>query len=179
MNTIYTKKGDAGETGLYNGKRVPKNHVRMEACGTIDEANALIGLALMSIQNEAITKQLKQIQHLLFYIGAIVGNPETQSERPNDNDVTVLEQAIDTMTTELPALTHFILPGGTILAARIHVARTAIRQAERRVVTVSQHQDIPPIVIQYLNRLSDYLFVLARYANHKGGVADQPWIANE
>lgn len=179
MSKIYTKQGDEGETGLYNGKRVPKNHVIMEACGTIDEVNASIGLILTCVKNEIITIQLKSIQQLLFTIGAVLANPASSETRPSPADIEHLERAIDDMTSQLPPLKNFILPGGTLLAARIHITRSIVRRAERRVVTVSQHNKVPDNIIRYLNRLSDYFFVLARYGNYKTGIQDQLWASNE
>lgn len=175
MSKIYTKAGDAGDTGLLGGQRVPKNHVRVEAYGTVDEANAVVGIILSRLDDFPQRTELERIQGMLFEIGAILADPEARHERPHDGDVTHLELLIDELTNQLPPQTAFILPGGTSLAATIHFARTIVRRAERRVVTVSQHQTVPAVVIRYLNRLSDYLHVLARFINHDSGVMDRPW----
>lgn len=179
MCPIYTKKGDTGETGLFTGKRVPKNHTRMEAVGTVDECNAVLGVIISSVSDMALRSQLEKIQSMLFEIGALLGNPERRHTRPDDGDVKELELAIDDMTQRLPELHQFILPGGTTTAAMVHLARTVARRAERRVVTVSQHESVEPAVLRYLNRLSDYLFTLARAVNHAAGVAEHKWTSEE
>lgn len=173
---IYTKTGDLGETGLYGGKRVPKNHVRVEAGGTIDEANALIGLAIAQMKTQKIyVRELSVIQGKLFDIGAVLATPEPTTVSITEADVMALEASIDRMTAILPELRAFILPGGSKAAAMLHVARTTLRTAERRVVTVMQHQFVPPIIGQYLNRLSDYLFTLARFVNLNEGGKETLW----
>lgn len=175
MSPIYTKKGDAGETGLFSGKIVPKNHVRMEAVGTVDEANAVLGIIISDVFDLELRNQLEKIQSMLFEIGALLGNPERQHTRPDGGDVKELELAIDSMTKQLPELHQFILPGGINVAGMVHLARTVTRRAERRVVTVSQHEAVDPAVLTYLNRLSDYLFTLARSLNYGAGVAERKW----
>lgn len=190
MAKIYTKTGDAGETGLIGGARVPKNHVRVEAYGTVDEANAALGIILATWDYFTHREELEAMQHMLFEVGAAlategVRHPTVQAVkvsdtlrptlRPNDQDITHLENLIDELSATLPPQTKFILPGGSQLAAHLHVARTALRRAERRVVTVSQHQPVLPTIIKYLNRASDYLHVLARAINQERGVADIPW----
>lgn len=175
MAKIYTKTGDRGETGLLGGKRVPKNHVRVEAYGTVDEANALLGVILAGPDNFPHRSELEQVQGMLFEIGAILADPQVHHHRPNESDVTHLEQLIDVLSLRLVPQTSFILPGGTPLAATLHFLRTIVRRAERRVVTVSQGEEVPPAVAQYLNRLSDYLHTLARYCNFTEGVPDRPW----
>ncbi|MDP3996898.1 MAG: cob(I)yrinic acid a,c-diamide adenosyltransferase [Candidatus Andersenbacteria bacterium] len=179
MSSIYTKKGDTGETGLFTGKRVPKNHVRMEAVGTIDEANANIGLVAAQVTDLNLRAQLEKIQRMLFEIGAVLANPRGAQIRPDDGDVKELELAIDDMTAVLPELQNFIIPNGTPIAAAVHVARTVVRRAERRVVTVSQHEEVPAVLMRYLNRLSDYLFTLARALNNTAGVEEKPWHTEE
>ncbi|MBI3421123.1 MAG: cob(I)yrinic acid a,c-diamide adenosyltransferase [Candidatus Sungbacteria bacterium] len=173
---IYTKTGDLGETGLYGGTRVPKNHVRVEAVGTIDEANAAIGVAMSELRHQqAFLAELAVIQGKLFDIGAAVANPEPTDILITDADIEQLELSIDRMTAMLPELRAFILPGGTKGAAHLHEARTTVRRAERRVATVAQVQMVPPIASRYLNRLSDYLFTLARFVNFNEGGKETMW----
>jgi cob(I)alamin adenosyltransferase len=173
---IYTKTGDAGETGLYGGKRVPKNHVRIEAVGTVDEANAAIGVAIAYLEHQhAFKQELGVIQGKLFEIGAALASPDTTDITLGDADIEVMEMAIDRMTAMLPELRAFILPGGTKAAAHLHAARTAVRRAERRVATVAQLQFVHPVIGRYLNRLSDYLFTLARFVNFNEGGPETLW----
>lgn len=179
MATIYTKTGDKGQTGLYGGKRVPKNNIRVEAYGTLDEANALLGVILARFHYFPHYEELAAIQDMLFDIGATLASPNRPSNRPQAHDVQHLEKLIDELDASLPQLTNFIIPGGTELSALLHLARTFVRRAERRVITVSQHEDVPKSVIKYLNRLSDYLFVLARYCNHEQGIEDKVWKAGD
>lgn len=179
MTAIYTKKGDAGETGLANGQRVPKNHVRMEAAGTLDEANVAVGLLKAAMADVGLRATLERIQSELFSLGASMGNPAHEFARPDDGDIKELELMIDEMTAQMPSLTHFILPGGSHAASLAHMARTIVRRAERRVVTVSQHQEVSPVALRYLNRLSDYFFTLARFINYRAGIADTQWSADE
>lgn len=176
---IYTRKGDAGDTGLRDGQSVPKNHVRIEALGTVDEANAAIGILVNLTDDERVSSELARIQNLLFEIGASLAQLKPESIRPDEADVLELEISIDDMTRQMPPLKHFILPGGTATAAQAHLARTFVRRAERRVVTVSQHQEVPRALIKYLNRLSDYLFTLARYFNHLAVEPDKTWTPSE
>lgn len=175
MAKIYTKTGDQGETGLLGGKRVPKNHVRVEAYGTLDEANAIIGLILARFSYFTHYEELVQVQHMLFEMGAALADPSTRSEQPQNQDIAHLEELIDELTASLPPLTQFILPGGTELAAYLHIARTIVRRGERRVITVQQHQPVRLEIIKYLNRLSDYLFTLARAVNYNQGFKDKVW----
>ncbi len=175
MPNIYTRAGDAGETGLLGGSRVPKNHVRVEAIGAVDEANAVLGIILSRLDDFTHREELEKVQGMLFEIGALLADPNARGARPNEGDVTELELLIDDLSKHLPPQTHFILPGGTGLAATIHFARTVVRQAERRVTTVSQHGTVPDSVMKYLNRLSDYLHVLARFLNHEHGVTEKIW----
>lgn len=173
---IYTKTGDAGETGLYGGKRVPKNHVRVEAVGTVDEANAAIGVAIAYLQHQnAFAQELSIIQGKLFDVGAALASPDDTATTISDADVELLEVSIDRMTSMLPELRAFILPGGSKGAAHLHAARTATRRAERRVATVAQVQFVHPVIGRYLNRLSDYLFTLARFVNYNEGGAETTW----
>lgn len=172
---IYTKTGDQGETGLFGGKRVPKNYVRIEACGGVDEANAFIGLAIDAVQQIGYRNELSHIQRKLFDVGTSLANPVAHVPHITDEDVRGLEIAIDRMMEALPELRAFILPGGSEAATRVQVARAVVRRAERRAVNVAQLQDVPPVVLQYLNRLSDYLFTLARMLNFEAGVGDVEW----
>lgn len=172
---IYTKTGDAGETGLFGGSRVPKNHVRIEAVGTIDEANALLGMTISLLSHKGHKEALTVIQNKLFEIGGALANPNSELSTLTENDIIFLEESIDDMTGKLPELRNFILPGGLTAASILHVARSVTRRAERRVITVSQHQSVPYVVIAYLNRLSDYLFTLARTVNHEAGEEETLW----
>lgn len=175
MPNIYTRTGDAGETDLLGGSRVPKNHVRIEAIGAVDEANAVLGIILSRIDDFTHREELEKIQGMLFEIGALLADPDARRTRPSDGDVMELELLIDDLSQKLPPQTHFILPGGTALAATVHFARAVVRQAERRVTTVSQHGTVPDATHKYLNRLSDYLHVLARALNQEHGVVEKVW----
>ncbi len=175
MSPIYTKTGDKGETGLLDGTRVPKNHIRTEALGTVDEANAWLGVMAARPEIGITRMQLENIQRRLFDLNVVIADPKRVNEHPNEQDIIELERMIDETTEELPKLNQFILPGGTELAALAQLTRTVVRRAERRVVTVNQHQEIPEICIRYLNRLSDYLFTLARALNYVQGVKDNFW----
>jgi cob(I)alamin adenosyltransferase len=176
---IYTKTGDRGETSLFGGRRVPKDTERIEAYGTVDELNSLIGLALLEVADAEMRQVLSDIQSTLFSVGADLATPGIEStekiRRTSDAEVKVLEQAIDRAEKTLPSLTAFILPGGCLLGARLHLARTVCRRAERCVVRLSHLDEINPAVIVLLNRLSDLLFVLARQANHQAGIEEIRW----
>ncbi|RLS32256.1 MAG: cob(I)yrinic acid a,c-diamide adenosyltransferase [Planctomycetota bacterium] len=174
---IYTKTGDAGETGLFGGPRVRKDHARIEAFGTVDELNSHLGLIRTLPGTGVIDELLRQIQCDLFELGAQLATPGDALERISLSHVETLEKAIDRHEELLPSLSSFILPTGTPLAAAVHVARTVCRRAERRVVKLASMPDtaIPVNAIEYLNRLGDLLFVLARYANRQERVADDPW----
>lgn len=154
---------------------MPKNHVRIEAIGAVDEANAVLGIILSQLEDFAHRAQLEIIQAMLFEIGALLADPDARHSRPHESDVRQLELLIDDLSRSLSPQTHFILPGGISLAATIHFARTVVRQAERRVVTVSQHGNVPDVTIKYLNRLSDYLHILARFINQEHGVVEKVW----
>lgn len=179
MAKIYTKTGDAGETGLIGGARVPKNHVRVEAYGTVDEANAALGVILANWDYFTHREELEAMQPMLFEIGASLANPAPSPAsggvRPTSQNISHLERLIDELAATLPPQTQFILPGGSKLAAHLHLARTFLRRAERRVITVSQHQPLPSNIITYLNRASDYLHILARVINQERGIPDIPW----
>jgi cob(I)alamin adenosyltransferase len=170
---IYTRTGDKGETSLFGGARVPKNDPRIEAYGTIDELSSHLGVARAAWPASPIDALLQQAQNDLFEIGAHLASPGT-SRFPGVDPARIaeLETAIDEMEGELAPLKTFILPGGTLAAAQLHVARTVCRRAERLVVALGSDE---AGVVTYLNRLSDYLFVAARFANKRQGVEDVPW----
>lgn len=173
LTRIYTRGGDQGETSLGDGTRVPKQSLRVEAYGTVDEANAAIGLARLHAESDALA-MLARIQHDLFDLGADLCTPETgQHGQPALRIVPAqtdrLEREIDTMNADLPALDSFILPGGTPLAATLHLARTITRRAERLVAALAVAETVNPEAVKYLNRLSDHLFVLSRVANRPAG----------
>ena len=171
---IYTRTGDAGETSLFGGHRVAKNDARIEAYGTVDELNSFIGVARASWPGSSIDGELASSQSDLFDIGAQLASPgQSKFHGVNVARITALERAIDTMESELTPLTSFILPGGSLAAAHLHVARTICRRAERLVVALAD--ETHGSAIAYLNRLSDFLFVAARYANVKHGAADVVW----
>lgn len=179
---IYTRTGDAGETGLFGGGRVAKDHARVEAYGDVDELNAVIGVARSAEPLPRIDEVLVPIQRDLFSIGAMLATPhlekmreQLEKARVDETRIAELERAIDACETELEALRSFILPGGTVKAAALHVARTVCRRAERRVVRLQHEVEIPDVVIVYLNRLSDLLFMLARVANKHAGRGEVTW----
>ena len=174
---IYTKTGDAGQTGLFGGPRVTKDHARIEAFGTVDELNSHLGMARTHSAAEVFDELFRQIQCDLFELGAELATPGEHDERIKVRQVKVLENAIDQYEEELEPLTSFILPTGSPLAASLHVARTVCRRAERRVVTLASRLEttVPANAIEYLNRLGDLLFVLARTVNNKANVVDDPW----
>ncbi|HYT64540.1 MAG TPA: cob(I)yrinic acid a,c-diamide adenosyltransferase [Gemmatimonadales bacterium] len=175
---IYTKTGDAGETGLFGGERVPKDDPRVRAYGDVDEANAAIGLAAALEPAAFEQAALQTIQRDLFTIGAELATPDQEKARGTPigtSEVGALEDLIDKHEATLEPLKNFILPGGTPKAAAFHLARTTCRRAERSVVTLSREQPINPVIIHYLNRLSDLLFVLARAVNKQAGRPDIAW----
>jgi cob(I)alamin adenosyltransferase len=181
---IYTRTGDTGDTSLFGGDRVKKDHARVTAYGTIDEANAAIGLAHAAPgMSAAIRALLEQVMSDLFDVGAELATPHDSEEMlrkrlpvPIDQArINALEHAIDDVDTVVPPLTTFILPAGSEGAARLHIARTVLRRAERDVVSLSQTTFVRAELIAYVNRLSDALFALARRANHDAGVADVAW----
>ncbi|NBW97014.1 MAG: cob(I)yrinic acid a,c-diamide adenosyltransferase [Planctomycetia bacterium] len=174
---IYTKTGDAGETGLFGGPRVRKDHARIEAFGTVDELNSHLGLVRTFPGAAPFDELLRRIQGELFDLGAELATPGDAAERIGMELVDAIESAIDHYEGELEPLKCFVLPTGTPTAAALHVARTVCRRAERRVVGLAAQLDtvIPSNAIEYLNRLGDLLFVLARVANKRENVADDPW----
>lgn len=175
---IYTKTGDDGSTGLFGGPRVAKDDLRIEAYGTVDELNSILGVVQTKTSYEKIRRVLKEVQGELFSVGAALASPEPEkmgTQTITEKNVASLEDTIDRLDSELAPLTSFILPGGNEAAAFLHQARTVCRRAERRVVSLAVHVSISNSLLQYLNRLSDLLFVVARYANHVAGIADVPW----
>ncbi len=174
---IYTKTGDGGETGLFGGGRVPKDDPRVRAYGDVDETNAAIGLAASLELPIFEVDSLQAIQRDLFAIGAELATPDPSKLRTaiTADRVASLEKLIDQYETYLPPLKSFILPGGTRKAAAFHLARTICRRAERSVVTLARDTQINPLIIHYLNRLSDLLFMLARGCNKQTGVPDIEW----
>jgi len=180
---IYTKTGDRGDTGLISSTRVPKNHVAIEVCGSLDEANSAIGMACSHALPEAVGLALQEVQQDLFLIGSTVANCGNQAkdlpvhlaaERTGE-----LEAIIDRLVADVPPLDAFILPGGDQGAAVLHFARTVCRRAERCLVQLMQSEfAVAPLEseLKYLNRLSDFLFVAARYTNHQRGVAETKWL---
>ena len=180
---IYTKRGDKGETSILGGKSISKDHPRIESIGSVDELNAILGLAESSLDDHRIKLLLENAQRSLFFIGAEIagGNANSGNGIPKVSmaDVKELENEIDSMEASLPKLSHFIIPGGTKSASLLHVARTICRRAERRVVAFSKKHRIRPELIVYLNRLGDFLFILARIENRKKRVAEKVWLPRQ
>jgi cob(I)alamin adenosyltransferase len=181
-NKIYTRTGDDGQTGLFGGGRVGKDHARVEAYGDVDELNAFIGSARSVEMMPRIDEILAPVQRDLFAIGALLATPhpdkhkeQLEKARISDQRIAQLEQAIDDGEEELEPLKAFILPGGTAKASALHVARTVCRRAERAIIRLQHTDDVPRVVIVYLNRLSDLLFVLARVANRRAGAGEATW----
>ena len=173
LSKIYTRTGDDGSTGLGDGSRVGKDSARVEAYGTVDEANSCIGLLLAADVPEDVRELLTRVQHQLFDLGGELCIPGHAAV--HDADVERLEQRLDQYNDALPALKDFILPGGGEAAARCHLARTIVRRAERECVTLSHHDAVRPQAIRYLNRLSDLLFVLARVLARADGHGEVIW----
>ena len=179
MTRIYTRGGDDGSTGLYGGVRVSKADGRVEAYGCIDELNAVLGWVLAGAPPAPIQAVLESAQHGCFRLGAwLACAPGTDPgiAAVSDDDVLAFERAIDALEEELAPLKTFILPGGAEAGARLHMARTVCRRAERRLIALAAEGDVEPIGIRWLNRLSDLLFVQARYANHKAECPETPWL---
>ncbi|MGH7583842.1 MAG: cob(I)yrinic acid a,c-diamide adenosyltransferase [Gemmatimonadales bacterium] len=179
---IYTRTGDTGETALFGGGRVPKDHSRVAAYGDVDELNSAIGMVRATAPTDFFDRLLETAQQDLFAIGGHLATPDpARVEKAlakaalSEQRVAEFEQAIDAMDAELPELRSFILPGGSPKAAALHLARTIARRAERSVVSLSHAESVPPLFLVYLNRLSDLLFVMARVANHRAGVRDVAW----
>jgi cob(I)alamin adenosyltransferase len=187
---IYTKTGDKGDTSLFSGQRVPKSDPFIQALGSIDECNSAIGAAISMMPKDElffpVIEQLEIIQHALFDVGATVATPRTtaanskiKKTRFDQEETSLLEEWIDTMTHELPPLKTFILPGGHSCGAMLHLARSICRRAEREVVPLTHHADVSDNIFIYLNRLSDYLFTVSRYVNHLTHSPETCWIHNK
>ncbi|MFI0486866.1 cob(I)yrinic acid a,c-diamide adenosyltransferase [Actinomadura sp. 9N215] len=177
---IYTRKGDGGQTGIWGGRRLDKDHVRMEAIGAVDECNAAIGVAVAAALPGKAARVLAEVQDCLFVVGCELMAPDRTGAggsvpRLTGEEVTRLESAIDELDAELPELTSFIHPTGTSEAANLHLARAVCRRAERRVTTLRRTEPVTDHVAAYLNRLADLLFVLARHANSAAGITDRTW----
>jgi cob(I)alamin adenosyltransferase len=179
--SVYTRRGDRGETDLFGGPRVPKDHLRVEAYGGVDELNAVIGAAAAATGHDDLRAILVQTQGLLFDMGGTLATPDPERREKSRvpevgvEDVTALEARIDAFEQELEPLKRFILPGGTPGAAALHVARTVCRRAERRCVGLHREDPLGEASLRYLNRLSDLLFVMARIENRRAGVPDVEW----
>ncbi|HEX8056070.1 MAG TPA: cob(I)yrinic acid a,c-diamide adenosyltransferase [Novosphingobium sp.] len=184
LNKIYTRTGDAGTTGLVDGSRLPKHAARMEAIGSVDEANSAIGLAVCALGDSDYARTLTRIQNDLFDLGADLATPGddfTPSEmmlRIVPSQATWIETTIDALNENLPPLTSFILPGGSEAAARVHVARAATRRAERAMTALAAEAPVNPAALAYVNRLSDFLFVLARAINSASS-GDVLWVPGQ
>ena len=191
LNRIYTKRGDTGETSLAGGQRVQKDSARIEAYGTVDELNSFVGLAVVSCE-EMITRDpriglllviLRRVQHELFNLGSILAtlpqDVHPKQARITPIEIAQLEREIDAMNESLPSLRSFVLPGGTRVNAELHVTRTVCRRAERLLIALSRVEPVPPETIQYLNRLSDAMFVWSRWVNHAIGKPEVLWEPNQ
>ena len=184
---IYTKTGDKGTTALYGGIRVPKHHLRIECYGTVDELNSHIGLIRDQKIDTSVINFLIRIQNELFTLGAMLATPKEKETLKNGKErlnipkitsthVKVLEQEIDAMNIDLPPMTNFILPGGNQTVSFCHIARCVCRRSERLATALNENETINPSILEYLNRLSDYLFVLARKLSKDLSVKETPWI---
>jgi cob(I)alamin adenosyltransferase len=184
---IYTKTGDTGTTALFGGTRVPKDHIRIESYGTVDELNSYIGLIRDQEMNSHYKKILIEVQDRLFTVGAILATPPEKEVKKNgelrlqnlgiiESDIELLENEIDSMEEALPPMTHFVLPGGHTTVSYCHIARCVCRRAERNAVHLDHNEAVAEIVIKYLNRLSDYLFVLARKLSNDLEAEEVKWI---
>lgn len=190
LNRIYTRRGDGGETSLVGGQRVPKDVLRIECYGTVDELNAWLGLARVSCMEQgdrvdALGRILLRVQHELFNLGSALATlpADMHPKQPRVTEIEIqrLENEIDEMNEELPALRSFVLPGGSRLNAELHGARTVCRRAERLAVALAREEQgqVPPEAVSYLNRLSDALFVWSRWANHRLVLAEVLWEPNQ
>lgn len=179
MIKIYTKTGDKGETSLLGGTRVPKNHIRIEAYGTVDELNSFIGLIRDQDIDNGSKNTLIEIQDRLFTIGSYLASDPEKSKvkipQLKEEDVILLEKEIDKMNETLPEMRSFVLPGGHTSVSYCHISRCVCRRAERCVIHLSQNSQVNELVVKYLNRLSDYLFVLSRKISHDFKAVETPW----
>ena len=179
---IYTKTGDSGTTGLAGGRRLEKTDSRFEAIGAVDELNAALGVCRSTEPEFALNPEIEQIQSRLFDLGAELGSPDEgrrEVRTLNERHVEELESSMDRQTSKLEPLRNFILPGGTLLAAELHLARTICRRAERSVLALANVEPVRGVISMYLNRLSDWLFTAARTANHASNVEDIVWISEK
>jgi cob(I)alamin adenosyltransferase len=175
---LYTRKGDTGETSLYGPKRVPKDDPRVEAYGTIDELNSMIGVVVAGSRDASLNLSLREVQRLLFVAGGDAATDmrgSTKVPRISESDTKRIEEMTDEVLSKLPKLRNFVLPGGTRSGAALQVARAVCRRAERRLITASKTYETNPSLIPFFNRLSSYLFNLARYANFKAGKKEEIW----
>jgi cob(I)alamin adenosyltransferase len=176
---IYTRTGDDGSTGLLGSGRVPKSATRVDAYGSVDELNAVLGTVVTLDSERWLEAELAAIQSQLFHVGAELAttSPEqlTRLERVGEREIADMERWIDRLDQDLPRLRNFILPGGSALAAALHLARTVCRRAERRVVALRESEPVESSLVRYLNRLGDLLFVMARWCNHRAGVRETEW----
>jgi len=185
MTKIYTKRGDGGETDLFGGERVGKEHVRVDAYGAVDELNACLGQAAAATSHDDMRVISETVQGLLFDLGGYLATPDARRRekggipQPQATDIEQLEAHIDSLETELAPLQRFILPGGTVAAAAFHLARTVCRRAERRTVTLHREEPLTAEVLGYLNRLSDLLFVMARVENARARLPDVEWVGRD
>jgi cob(I)alamin adenosyltransferase len=180
LTRIYTRGGDDGTTGLSGGQRVDKHSPRIEAIGAVDELNSEIGLAVACGPEPALARVLRETQNELFHLGADLSvlaedRERIRAPRIEQRHVDALERLVDKLTAELGPLENFILPGGSQCASRLHVARAVCRRAERTLVALAAREDVNPLAVNYLNRLSDALFVMARQENRRRGVPDVTW----
>ncbi|MCZ6552000.1 MAG: cob(I)yrinic acid a,c-diamide adenosyltransferase [candidate division NC10 bacterium] len=180
ITKVYTCTGDDGTTGLGSGRRVPKDSLRIEAYGTVDEMNSHIGAAMAAGLDQDLQRELARVQNDLFHLGSDLCIPEEDKARLKvprieQRHVDALEQLMDRLSADLPPLENFILPGGSPGASHLHIARTVCRRAERLVIALSRKEAVGPFAVKYLNRLSDALFVMARYENMRRGVQDITW----
>ena len=176
---IYTRTGDKGETSLLGGTRVPKHHLRIESYGTVDELNSWVGLVRAGFTEPATQLLLDKIQNNLFVVGSHLATDPAKTNvkipQLEEQDIIDLEDAMDAMDKQLPALKNFILPGGSVEVAHAHLARCVCRRAERIATQLSYSEVVNPIVLRYLNRLSDYFFVLGRFIDHTNTINEIPW----
>jgi cob(I)alamin adenosyltransferase len=180
ITRVYTRKGDDGTTRLGGGQRVSKDSLRVKAYGTVDELNSMIGVAIASSLNERLAEELLAIQNELFHLGADLSFIEEDKQKYKipqieERHIAKLEALLDEFNKIAGPLENFILPGGSVGSAHLHVARTICRRAEREVISLAQEEAVGPFVIRYLNRLADLLFVMARYENKARGIAEPQW----
>ena len=180
ITTVYTRTGDNGQTSIVGGHRLPKSHARLEAYGTVDELSAYLGLLASILPAKEDREQIQRIQHCLFYVCTHLATDQSLNELPAsgrlpEGEVEQLEEQIDLLVAELPPLSGFILPGGTVPAAQCHVARTICRRAERRIAALAAEAVVGQDIARYINRLSDFLFVFARKINCSEGEDEKMW----